>query len=217
ALELGNNSPNIIHKDATNLQQIVQSCVNKGFSNAGQSCIAVQKIYVHEEIYDEVVKRAKEITNKMVVGNHENEQTQVGPMITESEAKRAENWVLNAEQEGAKILSGGTRSKSVFTPTLLIDVKEEMKVACEEIFAPVISVISYNDIEKLFNTINGSNLALQAGLFTSNMQLALNAMQKLRFGGVIINDVSSFRADIMPYGGIKDSGLGKEGPHYAVQ
>ncbi len=217
ALELGNNSPNIIHKDVPDLDKAAELCITRGFSNAGQACISVQRIYVHREVYDEFLDKAVQVTNSLKVGNPESETTDIGPMISKSEAERAETWIRDAEKNGAKIVTGGRRDEAILEPTILIDVKEDMKVVCEEIFAPVISIIPFDTIEKAFNLANNSNMGLQVGIFTSDISLAMRATQKLQFGGVIINDVSTFRADVMPYGGVKDSGIGKEGPHFAVK
>lgn len=217
ALELGNNSPNIIHKDVPDLDKAAELCITRGFSNAGQACISVQRIYVHREVYDEFLDKAVQVTNSLKVGNPESETTDIGPMISKSEAERAETWIRDAEKNGAKIVTGGRRDEAILEPTILIDVKEDMKVVCEEIFAPVISIIPFDTIEEAFNLANNSNMGLQVGIFTSDISLAMRATQKLQFGGVIINDVSTFRADVMPYGGVKDSGIGKEGPHFAVK
>ncbi|MEI3606582.1 aldehyde dehydrogenase family protein [Pseudogracilibacillus sp. SE30717A] len=217
ALELGNNSPNIIYKDAPDLDKAVELCITRGFSNAGQACIAVQRIYVHQEVYDTFLEKAVQVTESLKVGNPESETTDIGPMISISEAERAETWIRDAEKNGAKIITGGRRDEAILEPTILVDVKEDMKVVCEEIFAPVISIIPFDDIEEAFNLANNSNMGLQVGIFTSDINLAMQATQKLHFGGVIINDVSTFRADVMPYGGVKDSGIGKEGPHFALK
>ncbi|WP_044895292.1 aldehyde dehydrogenase family protein [Bacillus alveayuensis] len=216
-LELGNNSPNIVHHDVKDLKRAAKLCVTKGYGNSGQACISVQRIYVHEDIYDEFVKEAIEITKTIKVGNPELPDTDVGPMISEQAAIRAENWIKEAKEAGAKVVYGGTREGAILHPTVLTDVTPNMKVVCEEIFAPVISIIKYSDIEDAFKQANHSNLGLQAGIFTSDLNLAMRAAQELEFGGVIINNVSTYRADIMPYGGVKDSGLGKEGPKYAIE
>ena len=217
ALELGNNSPNIIHKDVPDLDKAAELCVTRGFSNAGQACISVQRIYVHREVYDEFLEKAAQVTESLKVGNPESETTDIGPLITVSEAKRAESWIREAEQNGAKVIVGGRRDGAVLEPTILVNVKEDMKVVCEEVFAPVINIIPFDGIEEAFRLANNSNMGLQVGIFTSDIHLAMKAAQELQFGGVIINDVSTFRADVMPYGGVKDSGIGKEGPHYAVK
>lgn len=216
-LELGNNSPNIIHHDVSDLERAIQLVVSRGYSNSGQACISVQRIYVHHEIYEHVLQRAKAITESYIVGNPEDDSTNIGPMISEQEAKRAEEWVKEAEAEGAKIISGGKRKGAFLSPTILTNVTEEMKVMCEEVFAPVISIVSYKDIDEVFQKINDSKYGLQVGFFTSNIHLAMKAAQELEFGGININDVSTFRADTLPYGGVKDSGVGKEGPRSTIE
>lgn len=217
ALELGNNSPNIVHKDAPDVDKAVQLCVTRGFSNAGQACISVQRVYVHRDLYESFTQKAVDVAKSLKVGNPEDPQTDIGPMISENEAKRAEAWIQEAVQQGAKVICGGKRHGAVLEPTILVDVKPEMKVVCEEVFAPVFTIVPYDDIDDAFRQAQDSNYGLQAGLFTSDLQLALRAAHELHFGGVIINDVSTYRADVMPYGGVKDSGIGKEGPHYALE
>ncbi|MBO8163603.1 MAG: aldehyde dehydrogenase family protein [Brevibacillus sp.] len=216
-LELGNNSPNIVHKDAPDLDRAAELCVTRGFSNAGQACISVQRVYVHREIYDLFVEKAVGVARSLKVGNPEEPDTDVGPMITEKEAMRAEAWIQEALAQGAKAVCGGKREGAVLEPTILTGVKPDMKVMCQEVFAPVISIVPYDDIDEAFREANDSRFGLQVGLFTSNLQLAMRAAHELEFGGVIINDVSTYRADVMPYGGVKDSGIGKEGPRYAIE
>jgi len=216
-LELGNNSPNIVHVDAPDLAQAAKLCVARGFGNNGQACISVQRVYVHREIYDAFVRYAVEETKLLQAGDPESMQTDVGPMISIGAAERAESWIREAVNEGAEVAVGGTRSGALLQPTILVNATEGMKAVCEEIFAPVISIIAYDDFDQALKLANDSRYGLQAGVFTSNLQLAMKAARTLEFGGVIINDASSFRADIMPYGGFKDSGFGKEGPAYAVR
>ncbi|NEU30123.1 aldehyde dehydrogenase family protein [bacterium LRH843] len=216
-LELGNNSPNIIHHDVEDLDRAVELCVSRGYVNSGQACISVQRIYVHRDIFDDVLVKAQKVAQSFVVGNPEDEATNIGPMISIDEAERAEKWVQEAVKMGARVIAGGTREGALFQPTVLTDVTEEMKVMCEEVFAPVVSIIPYDDIAEVFAAANNSKYGLQAGFFTSNLQLAMKAAHELEFGGVNINDVSTFRVDILPYGGVKDSGLGKEGPRSAVE
>ncbi|GAB7388885.1 aldehyde dehydrogenase family protein [Bacillaceae bacterium] len=216
-LELGNNSPNIVHHDAPDLERAAELCVRRGYVNAGQACISVQRIYVHRDVYDRFLEKAIEVAKSLKVGDPEREETDIGPMISEKEAKRAEAWIAEAVQQGAKVAFGGKREGAILYPTILTDVTPEMKVVCQEVFAPIVSIVPYDDIEEAFKAANDSRFGLQAGLFTSDLQLAMRAARELEFGGVVINDVSTYRADIMPYGGIKDSGIGKEGPKYAVQ
>lgn len=216
-LELGNNSPNIVHKDAPDLQRAAELCVTRGYSNAGQACISVQRVYVHQDVFNEFVDKAIQVAQGLRVGDPKDPSTDIGPMIAEKEAVRAESWIKEAVEQGAKIAFGGTREGAVLQPTILTNTTSDMKVMCQEVFAPVISVVPYEDINDAFRQVNDSRFGLQAGFFTNDLQLAMRAAHELEFGGVIINDVSTYRADVMPYGGVKDSGTGKEGPHHAVQ
>jgi acyl-CoA reductase-like NAD-dependent aldehyde dehydrogenase len=216
-LELGNNSPNIVHKDAQDLEKAAELCVTRGYGNAGQACISVQRVYVHRDVYDEFVKKAVEIASHLKVGDPADFATDIGPMISEKEARRAELWIQEAVAQGATVACGGKREGSILYPTILTDVTPNMKVVCEEVFAPVITVIPFETIDEAFHLANETQYGLQAGFFTSNLQLAMRAAQELHFGGVIINDVSTYRADVMPYGGVKNSGIGKEGPRFAIE
>ncbi|MFC0329469.1 aldehyde dehydrogenase family protein [Paenibacillus sepulcri] len=217
SLELGNNSPNIVHKDAPDIEKAIRLCVTRGFANNGQACISVQRIYVHRDIYHDFIEGAVSIASQLKVGNPELEDTLLGPMISEKAAMRAEEWIQEAVQQGARVAFGGVREGALLHPTILTEVTPDMKVVCQEVFAPVICIVPYDEVEEAMDAANHSSYGLQAGFFTSSLQLALKAAQRLEFGGVIINDASSYRADIMPYGGVKDSGIGKEGPYYAVQ
>ena len=216
ALELGNNSPNIIHFDA-NVKKAAQLTSSRSFHNAGQACISVQRLYVHEKILKEFTDEYMRHVNEIQVGDPENPTTDVGPMISEKEAIRAEEWVLEAINEGAVSLTEVKRVKSLFYPVVLTQVKHEMKVVCMEVFAPIVSIIPYSDIDEVLSAANNTEYGLQAGLFTNDMALAFKAAKTLEFGGVIINDVSTYRSDIMPYGGVKNSGIGKEGPKYTIE
>lgn len=217
ALELGSNSPNIVHKDAPDLDKAVRLCVSRGFMNAGQACISVQRIYVHEDIYETFVDKAVQAAAKIVIGDPERPDTDIGPMISVREAERAEQWIRESVEQGAEIACGGQRDGAVLHPTIITNALSTMKVVCQEVFAPIICIATYSDFDEALRAANDSQYGLQAGVFTSDLSLALRAAKVLEFGGVIINDVSTFRADIMPYGGVKDSGYGKEGPRYAVE
>jgi len=216
-LELGNNSPNIVHADAPDVGKAAELCVRHGFSNAGQTCISVQRVYVHRSILEPFLQSAVEVARSLVVGDPADPLSDIGPMISEKEAERAHSWIQEAVSEGARIAVGGQRLGAVLQPTILVDVRPNMRVVCQEVFAPVISILPYDDIQEAFKQANDSHFGLQAGVFTSNLQLAMQAVRELEFGGVIINDVSNYRIDAMPYGGIKNSGIGKEGPRYTVQ
>lgn len=214
-LELGSNSAVIVHDDA-DLELALNMCVPKSFANAGQVCISVQMIYVHERIRESFVKSFVERTKALKVGNPYDPATQIGPMISEGEAMRAENWVKEAEAAGAVIECGGTRNGAILHPTVVTHVTDEMKMVCEEIFAPVVGIAGYTDLDDCIRRINTSRFGLQAGIFTQSLDVAFRAAREIHVGGVMINDASQFRADQMPYGGVKHSGWGKEGPKYAI-
>lgn len=216
ALELGNNSPNIVHFDA-DLQLAARQTASRSFHNAGQACITVQRLYVHRSVFEEFCNLYVSKVNSLKVGNPEVPETDVGPMISEKEAIRAEEWVKEAIGQGAKAILPMRREGALFYPVVLVDTKPEMKVVCQEVFAPVVTIIPYDDIEAAFEMANASEYGLQAGIFTRDLQLAMRAARVLEYGGVIVNDVSTYRNDVMPYGGIKNSGIGKEGPRYAIE
>lgn len=216
ALELGNNSPNIVHLDA-DLELAARQTAARSFHNAGQACIAVQRIYVHESVLQEFTDLYVSEVQKLKVGNPEDPDTDVGPMISEKEAARTEEWVLEAISQGAKSLMPVKREGALFYPAVMVDTKPEMKVVCREVFAPVVTIIPYSDLDEAFAEANNSEYGLQAGIFTRDLHIAMKAARVLEYGGVVINDVSTYRNDVMPYGGIKNSGLGKEGPRYAVE
>jgi acyl-CoA reductase-like NAD-dependent aldehyde dehydrogenase len=216
ALELGNNSPNIVHEDA-DLALAAEQTARRSFHNAGQACIAVQRIYVQENVLHQFTDRYLDIVKSLKVGDPKDIETDVGPMIDEREARRSEEWVKEAVEAGASLLFGGKREGALFYPTVLTDVRPDMKVVCKEVFAPIVTIIPYKDIEEAIHLANKSEYGLQAGIFTKNLNIALKASRELEYGGVIVNDVSTYRNDVMPYGGVKNSGLGKEGPRYAIE
>nr|WP_027417876.1 aldehyde dehydrogenase family protein [Aneurinibacillus terranovensis] len=216
ALELGNNSPNIVHDDA-DLDRAAQIIASRSFHNAGQACIAVQRILVHKAVLEAFTEKYVTCVKQLVVGDPENPVTDVGPMISEKEAVRAEQWVREAVQQGATLVCGGKRQGAIMYPTVLTHTTAEMKVNCLEVFAPVVTITPYASIEEAFSIANESTYGLQAGIFTNDLTTAMKAARTLEYGGVIVNDVSTYRNDIMPYGGVKNSGLGKEGPRYAME
>ncbi|CAI9005642.1 Lactaldehyde dehydrogenase [Brevibacillus sp. IT-7CA2] len=216
ALELGNNSPNIVHLDA-DLELAARQTAARSFHNAGQACIAVQRIYVHESVMQAFSDLYISHVHQLKVGNPEDPDTDVGPMISEKEASRTEEWVQEAISQGARSLMPVKREGALFYPAVLVDTRPEMKVVCREVFAPVVTIIPYSDLEDAFTQANDSEYGLQAGIFTRDLNVAMKAARVLEYGGVVINDVSTYRNDVMPYGGIKNSGLGKEGPRYAVE
>ncbi|MDC0761400.1 MULTISPECIES: aldehyde dehydrogenase family protein [Brevibacillus] len=216
ALELGNNSPNIVHLDA-DLELAARQTAARSFHNAGQACIAVQRIYVHESVMQAFSDLYISHVHQLKVGNPEDPETDVGPMISEKEASRTEEWVQEAISQGARSLLPVKREGALFYPAVLVDTRPEMKVVCQEVFAPVVTIIPYSNLDDAFAQANDSEYGLQAGIFTRDLNIAMKAARVLEYGGVVINDVSTYRNDVMPYGGVKNSGLGKEGPRYAVE
>lgn len=216
SLELGSNSPTIVHSDA-DLAAAVEACTRSAFANAGQLCISVQRVYVHSGIYDKFCKEAASLAQTLKIGDPLDPATDIGPLISEEEAVRAETWIQEAVSDGAKILIGGNRRGPFLEPTILTDVKPKMKCSCNEVFAPVFNIVSYDTIDEAIALANDSSYGLQAAIFTNSLDLAARCAEELEAGGVIINDVSTFRADLMPYGGWKESGIGKEGPKYVIE
>ncbi len=215
-LELGNNSANIVHSDA-DYKTAARLLAQKAYGSAGQFCISVQRIYVHQPIIDEFLQAFQEETAKLKVGDPLDPTVDVGPLITEGEAQRVQSWVDEAQSQGAQVRSGGTRAGAVVQPTVLTNVKPEMKVVAQEIFGPVASIIAYDDFDEALALVNQSAYGLQAGVFTNDIGRAWKAARTIDVGGVIINDTSSYRADLMPYGGVRLSGIGREGPRFAVE
>lgn len=215
-LELGSNSPNIVFEDA-DLDVAAKSLVRGGVVTAGQACISVQRIYAQRSIYLPLLEKLVANTMELRVGNPLDEDTDVGPMITEAAAARAEDWINEAIQQGARLAVGGTRRGAILEPAILVDVSPDMRVVCEEVFAPVVTVIPFDTEEEAIRHANHSDLGLHAGVFTNDISRALRVADMLETGGVWINEASIRRYDHIPYGGVKRSGIGKEGVHYAVE
>ena len=215
-LELGGNAGVIVHSDA-DLDRAAQRIAFGGYYQAGQSCIAVQRVLAHESIADELSSKIVTEVEKLVTGDPMDDNTDVGPVIDHDALERISAWVDEAVQSGAEVLTGGKREDPFYRPTVLARTRADMKVRCEEIFGPVITLATYEDFEEAIAEVNESRYGLQAGVFTSNVDRLMLAHRDIEVGGVIANDVSSFRADQMPYGGVKDSGNTREGPAYAVR
>jgi acyl-CoA reductase-like NAD-dependent aldehyde dehydrogenase len=216
ALELGGNAGCIVHSDC-DLDHAVARCVAGSFGYAGQSCISVQRILVESCIFDEFVKKLGMATQKLRLGDPGEEATDVGPMIRLADAERADQWIAEAVALGARVICGGTRSGAMLTPTVLTGTAETQKVNCEEIFAPVVTVERYEEFGEALERVNRSPYGLQAGVFTRDIKRIMRAYDELEVGGVIAGDVPTFRIDHMPYGGVKDSGSGREGIRYAIE
>ncbi|HEY3473402.1 MAG TPA: aldehyde dehydrogenase family protein [Anaerolineales bacterium] len=215
-LELGNTSPVVIAPDA-DLDFVAKRAAVGAYYNSGQVCISVQRIYSEKQVYEPFSEKFVKATEAMVVGDPLDERVDVGPMIDAKEVDRIEGWVNEAQSSGAKVLTGGRRDGTVYYPTVLTGVNEEMKVVAEEAFAPVASIISSDDFESALRQANDTKFGLQVGVFTKDVDRVFKAVKRLNFGGVIINDTPSFRADHMPYGGNRQSGLGREGIRFAME
>src|SRR5687767_5866156 len=215
-LELGNTSP-VVVAPVADLDFVAKRCAVGAFYNSGQICISVQRIYSQKEVYEPFTEKFIKATEAMVVGDPLDERVDVGPMIDSKEVDRIESWVKEAQGAGAKIAAGGRREGTVYYPTILTDVESDMKVISEEVFAPVASVISSEDFESALQQANDTKFGLQVGVFTNDINRMLKAIKRLNFGGVIVNDTPNFRADHMPYGGNRQSGLGREGVKFAME
>jgi acyl-CoA reductase-like NAD-dependent aldehyde dehydrogenase len=215
-LELGGNAGVIVHGDA-DLSYAAGRCVGGSFSYAGQTCISVQRILVERPAFGKFVDLLLEGVKDLQIGDPLEDSTDLGPMIRESDAIRAADWIHEAERGGARVLCGGKRRGSVLEPTILTGTRPEMKVNSQEIFAPVVTVEAYDDFSQAVRQLNHSSYGLQAGVFTRDAKLLFQAYEELEVGSVIAGDVPTFRIDHMPYGGVKDSGQGREGLRYAIQ
>ena len=215
-LELGGNAGVIVHSDA-DLDLAAQRVAFGGYYQAGQSCISVQRVLVQSEVYDDFAARLVKQVESLKTGDPMDPTVDVGPVIQQSEVERITGWVAEAVSQGATVLTGGTGEGPFFYPTLISDVNPEMKVCREEIFGPVVTISPYQTFEEAIATVNDSRFGLQAGVFTNDINRAFQAHRDIEVGGVIVNDVSAFRADQMPYGGSKDSGFGREGLRFAME
>jgi acyl-CoA reductase-like NAD-dependent aldehyde dehydrogenase len=215
-LELGSNAAVIIDKEI-DIEPVIARCVTGAFSFQGQVCISLQRIYVHEDQYDSFVERFVQKTKQLTLGDPLNEETDVSALISESDVTRALKWIEEAVEDGAKVAAGGANEERIVLPTVLLDVKPGMKVSCEEVFAPIVVIDKISTVEEGIEKVNDSKFGLQAGIYTKNMSTALDAADLLEAGGVIMNDIPTFRVDNMPYGGVKESGTGKEGVKYSFE
>jgi acyl-CoA reductase-like NAD-dependent aldehyde dehydrogenase len=216
ALELGGNAGVIVHSDA-DLNYAADRCVTGGFAYAGQSCISVQRILVERSVFDKFRDLLVAGVKKLKTGDPLEESTDVGPLIRESDAIRAADWIHEAVRSGARLLCGGQRKGSVLEPTVLTGTRQDMKVNCQEVFAPVVTIEAYDNFSDVLKQINNSPYGLQAGIFTRDAKLLFSAYEELEVGALMAGDVPTFRIDHMPYGGIKDSGLGREGLRSAIE
>lgn len=216
-LELGGNAACVVEPDWDDLDEAVDRIVFGAFYQSGQSCISVQRVLVHRSIYDEVRTKLVAATNKLVAGDPKETTTFIGPMISESEAERLESWITEATDGGAKLLCGGTRDGAMVQATLLESAPANSRVVADEVFGPVAILIPYDDYDEALRMTNDSVFGLQAGIFTRDLYKMQQAWDELEVGGVIVGDVPSWRVDHMPYGGVKDSGIGREGVRFAME
>lgn len=215
-LELGGNAAVVIEPDA-NLDFALSRTVLGAYAYSGQVCISIQRIFLHKKIYDKFMSLFIAATQKLKMGDPMDESTDVGPMINLDAAKQTEEWVEEALENGARLVCGGTRDGSMFAPTILENVRPDLRISCREAFAPVVVVYPYEDFDSVLQSVNDSIYGLQAGIFTNDLKKAFQAYESLEVGGVICNDIPTFRIDHMPYGGVKESGFGREGLKYAIE
>ena len=215
-LELGSNAA-VIVEPSTPIDQIIARCVGGAFNYAGQMCISLQRIYVHASIVEEFTKAFVAETKKLVVGDPLDPKTDVSAMIHPGEVARIRDWIEEAKAQGAVVATGGTFTERTLTPTVLTNVTADMKVICQEVFAPIVSIVSYETLDDAIRLVNESELGLNAGIYTNVLPDALRAADEIQAGAVIINDIPTFRVDNMPYGGVKMSGYGREGIKWAIE
>jgi len=216
SMELGSNSPCIVLKDAE-IKEAVESIVSGAFWAAGQNCIGVQRVYIEEELYADFEEAIVYRTSQLQIGDKFSEKTDMGPLITKKEAIRIENLVDEAISNGAHCLCGGKREGTYYLPTILTNVDAESKIAKEELFGPVVILDSVKNLSEAIKKSNDVSYGLQAGIFTKNLDLAFRAIKELEYGGIMVNDSSDFRIDAMPFGGMKQSGIGREGVEFSIQ
>ncbi|HHY72339.1 MAG TPA: aldehyde dehydrogenase family protein [Bacillus bacterium] len=215
-LELGSNSALIID-DGVDVNKIIARTMKGAFSNQGQVCISLQRVYIHENLYGAFVEKFAAEAKKLKIGDPLDPQTDVSALITKGDVERTLEWIEEAKQHGAEVATGGMAEGNILLPTVLLNADKALKVSCQEVFAPIVLINKVKSVEEAVELVNDSRYGLQAGIYTNNINTALDAAEKLHVGGVIINDIPTFRVDNMPYGGVKESGVGREGIKYAVE
>ena len=215
-MELGSNAPLIVMPDA-DPERVALAAAASGYSNAGQVCISTQRVVAHEKIYGDFLDAFKATVEKISTGDPLADSTKMGPMIRESDAVRVNEWVDAAVRDGAELLTGGQRDGQMFAPTIVSNVRPDMQISCDEVFGPVVGVTRVGDIDEAIALANDTNYGLSAAIFTQNIDWAMKFVQEVESGNLHVNWGTQWRADLMPYGGLKESGMGKEGPKYAVE
>ncbi|CAA6821396.1 MAG: Aldehyde dehydrogenase (EC [uncultured Sulfurovum sp.] len=216
SLELGGNAATFID-DSADIEYAASRCAFGAFVNSGQVCISLQRIYVHSSVYDEFANVIARETKTLKVGSPYDEETFMGPLIDEASLERAKSWVASAQDEGAKLLTGGEVVEGSFTPTLMANVTDDMKIVCEEVFAPIVSLVKVESYEEAIEKMNNSPYGLQFSIFTNNLKITQTFIDDAECGGVVVNDIPTLRFDVQPYGGSKLSGIGREGPKWALE
>ncbi len=215
-MELGGNCPTVVMPDA-DPEKVAAALVPAGYGLAGQACVSTQRAYIHQNLYEDIITRVKEKLDAFVLGDPMNENTTMGPLIRESDAIRVEKSIKDAGEKGARIICGGKRNGNFVEPAIVADVTKKMTIYKEELFGPAIGFITFNDFEEAIAGANDTNYGLSSGIFTENLNTALQFIRRIKSGNVMVNSASRWRVDHMPSGGLKDSGLGKEGPKYAIE
>jgi len=215
-LELGGNAAVIVNEDA-DVEYAAERIAWGGFTNAGQTCISVQRVYVHDAVYDRFVAELVPRVEALRVGDPLDPETDVGPVIDAASADRVDEWLEEAKAAGAEVLTGGVREGTVWRPTVLAGAGERLRVSCEEVFAPLLNVTRFHDVDEAISAAGHSDFGLQGGIFTNDLRVVEKAFDRIGVGGLMVNDVSTFRIDHMPYGGVKQSGAGREGLRYAIE
>jgi glyceraldehyde-3-phosphate dehydrogenase (NADP+) len=215
-MELGSNSPLIIMPDA-DLATVASITATSGYSNAGQSCISTQRVLVDRHIYGDFLDAITPLVEAITTGDPLDESVRMGPMIREGEAERVSAWLQEAVQGGARILAGGARAGTLHAPTLVADVDPSLRISRQELFGPAVCVTPFDGIDQALALANDSHYGLGAGIFTENIRWAFEFVRRMEAGNIMVNWAPNWRADLMPYGGLKESGMGREGPKYAIE
>lgn len=215
-MELGSNSPLIVMPDA-DLDKVAAATTATGFANAGQVCISAQRVMVNKDVYEDFIDVLKPQVEAMKIGNQLDESVAMGPMIRERDAERVGAWIREAREGGARIIVGGDRDGTLHAPTVVADVDPKMRISCDELFGPAVGLTRFETIDEAISSANDTNYGLSAALFTENLDHAMQFVNRVQSGNIMVNWGPQWRADLMPYGGLKDSGMGKEGPKYAVE